>query len=69
LSAGDVKLAGALGIWMGWTGWPAAFFGLLLVHVAMALVLLSARIRGVPRTPLGPAIVAGVLVTLLIVGG
>lgn len=69
LSAGDVKLAGALGIWMGWIGWPAAFFGLLLVHGVMALVLLSARIRGVPRVPLGPAIVAGVLVALLVVGG
>ncbi len=69
LSAGDVKLAGALGIWMGWIGWPAAFFGLLLVHGVMALVLLSARIRGVHRVPLGPAIVAGVLVALLVVGG
>lgn len=69
LSAGDVKLAAAVGIWLGWVSWPAGFIGVVLVHMAMAIVLLFARTRGVRRIPLGPAIVTGVLVTLLIVGG
>ncbi|MEV0004406.1 A24 family peptidase [Micromonospora sp. NPDC050980] len=63
LGFGDVKLAAALGLPLGWLGWPTLRLGLLLPHVLAGLtvlVLLAAgRIRRDTPLPFGPAILAG----------
>jgi leader peptidase (prepilin peptidase)/N-methyltransferase len=63
LGFGDVKLAGVLGLLLGWLSWKAVLFGLLLPHllngpVAVALML-SGRARRDSAMPLGPALLAG----------
>jgi leader peptidase (prepilin peptidase)/N-methyltransferase len=70
LGFGDVKLAAVLGFALGFAGWPAVVLGLLLPHVIngpVALVLLVLRRAG-RRTalPLGPALLAGALVALIV---
>ncbi|MEV4690866.1 A24 family peptidase [Micromonospora echinospora] len=63
LGFGDVKLAAALGLPLGWLGWPALRLGLLLPHVlagVVVLVLLAAgRVRRDTPVPFGPAILGG----------
>ncbi|MEU4788678.1 prepilin peptidase [Micromonospora tulbaghiae] len=63
LGFGDVKLAAALGLPLGWLGWPALRLGLLLPHVlagAAVLVLLAAgRVRRDTPVPFGPALLGG----------
>jgi leader peptidase (prepilin peptidase)/N-methyltransferase len=60
---GDVKLAGLLGLFLGWLGWDALVLGAaagFVVQAAVALVLLAARrigLRG--ELPFGPAMLAG----------
>jgi leader peptidase (prepilin peptidase)/N-methyltransferase len=60
---GDVKLAGLLGLMLGWIGWPAVLFGALLPHLIngpLALfLLLSGKARRDAPLPLGPALLAG----------
>ena len=63
LGLGDVKLAGLLGLMLGWIGWPAVLFGALLPHLIngpLALfLLLSGKARRDTPLPLGPALLAG----------
>ncbi|MDG4754928.1 A24 family peptidase [Micromonospora sp. WMMD718] len=63
LGFGDVKLAAALGLPLGWLGWPALRLGLLLPHVlagVTVLVLLAAgRVRRDTPVPFGPALLGG----------
>ncbi|MCZ7440699.1 A24 family peptidase [Micromonospora sp. WMMC241] len=63
LGFGDVKLAAALGLPLGWLGWPALRLGLLLPHVlagvAVLALLAAGRIRRDTPLPFGPAILAG----------
>ncbi|WP_435123996.1 prepilin peptidase [Micromonospora tulbaghiae] len=63
LGFGDVKLAAALGLPLGWLGWPALRLGLLLPHVlagAAVLVMLAAgRVRRDTPVPFGPALLGG----------
>ncbi|MDX5456879.1 prepilin peptidase [Micromonospora tulbaghiae] len=63
LGFGDVKLAAALGLPLGWLGWPTLRLGLLLPHVlggAAVLVLLAAgRVRRDTPVPFGPALLGG----------
>lgn len=71
LGLGDVKLAGVLGLLLGWLGWPAVVLGIVLPHLIngpIALVLLLTR-RADRRThlPLGPALLAGALLAALLV--
>ncbi|MEV4810198.1 A24 family peptidase [Micromonospora avicenniae] len=70
LGFGDVKLATALGLPLGWLGWPALAWGLALPHVlggAWALALLAAgRVRRDTALPFGPAILAGAWLAALI---
>jgi leader peptidase (prepilin peptidase)/N-methyltransferase len=69
LGFGDVKLAGLLGLALGWLSWSAlvvgmvAGFGYGAVH---GLVLLAARRAG-PRShlPFGPAMLAGAFTAVL----
>jgi leader peptidase (prepilin peptidase)/N-methyltransferase len=70
LGLGDVKLAAVLGFTLGFAGWPAVAVGLLTPHLIngpVAVALLLAR-RATRRTalPLGPALLAGSLLGLLV---
>lgn len=69
LGPGDVKLAGVLGLLLGWLGWPAVWLGLALPHLLngpVALYLLITRRAG-RRTalPFGPALLTGALLAAL----
>lgn len=58
LGAGDVKLAGLLGLALGWQGWAAVLAGTVAAWVAAALFLLLARVfspGGQREVPMGPA--------------
>lgn len=70
LGFGDVKLAGVLGFLLGWAGWPTVVFGVLLPHLIngpVALGLLVARRAGRhTHLPLGPALLAGALLAILL---
>jgi leader peptidase (prepilin peptidase)/N-methyltransferase len=69
LGDGDVKLAGGLGIALGWLGWPTVFTGAGLGFVLMglvSLVLLAARrITLKHDISFGPFMLAGALVAIL----
>ncbi|HEY3007957.1 MAG TPA: prepilin peptidase [Micromonosporaceae bacterium] len=70
LGFGDVKLAGVLGLMLGWLGWPAVVSGLVLPHFIngpIALVLLlSGRAGRRTDLPLGPALLAGALLAVVV---
>ena len=63
LGMGDVKLAGLLGLPLGWLGWDAVLLGAVagfVVQAAVALLLLAGRridLRG--ELPFGPAMLLG----------
>jgi leader peptidase (prepilin peptidase)/N-methyltransferase len=63
LGMGDVKLAGLLGLFLGWIGWEALVLGAaagFVVQAVLALALLAGRrigLRG--ELPFGPAMLAG----------
>jgi leader peptidase (prepilin peptidase) / N-methyltransferase len=63
LGMGDVKLAGLLGLHLGWLGWGAVLIGAaagFVVQALVALLLLTARLvklRG--ELPFGPAMLLG----------
>ncbi|MFG1720305.1 prepilin peptidase [Micromonospora chalcea] len=63
LGFGDVKLAAALGLPLGWLGWPALRLGLLLPHVlagvAVLVLLAAGKVRRDTPVPFGPAILGG----------
>ncbi|GGL65399.1 prepilin peptidase [Modestobacter marinus] len=72
LGMGDVKLAGLLGLYLGWLGWPvvvAGFFLGFLLQAVVGLTLLAAR-RVDRRTglPFGPALLGGALAAALLAG-
>ncbi|WP_309229581.1 MULTISPECIES: A24 family peptidase [unclassified Blastococcus] len=72
LGMGDVKLAGLLGLVLGWFGWPAVLLGFLLgflVQAVLGLALLAVRRadRGT-ELPFGPALLAGTVVAVLLSG-
>jgi leader peptidase (prepilin peptidase)/N-methyltransferase len=73
LGLGDVKLAGVLGLVLGWLGWGYVLLGALLPHllngpVVLAL-LLSGRVKRNTGVPLGPALLAGALLAVVVVAG
>jgi leader peptidase (prepilin peptidase)/N-methyltransferase len=68
MGPGDVKLAGVLGLYLGWLGWPSVAVGTLAAFViggAAGLVLIAAGRAG-RRTalPFGPSMLAGALIAL-----
>lgn len=70
LGYGDVKLAGLLGLFLGWLGWGEVLIGGLLpflLNGVVALVLLVARRVG-RRTliPYGPAMLVGTWLTVVV---
>lgn len=70
MGMGDVKLAGLLGLYLGWLGWPVLVAGLFLGFVVQAVVGLALiAVRRAGRTtelPFGPALVAGALAAALL---
>ncbi|MEU8420064.1 prepilin peptidase [Micromonospora sp. NPDC048835] len=70
LGFGDVKLAVVLGLPLGWLGRDALLTGLLLPHVlhgGLVLALLAARrIRRHTLLPLGPALLGGTWLAVLL---
>ncbi|WP_341361161.1 A24 family peptidase [Georgenia sp. M64] len=63
LGLGDVKLAGVLGLWLGWFGWGVVATGLLAAFVLggawTTARLLIRRARHEDAVPLGPWLVLG----------
>lgn len=70
LGFGDVKLAAVLGLPLGWLGRDALLTGLLLAHLlhgGLVLGLLAARrVRRDTLLPLGPALLAGAWLGVLL---
>jgi prepilin signal peptidase PulO-like enzyme (type II secretory pathway) len=69
LGLGDAKLAGLLGLLLGWLGWPAVLLGLALPYACNGPVvlglLLAGRIRRDTALPFGPALLAGAYLAIL----
>ncbi|HEY0637341.1 MAG TPA: A24 family peptidase [Pseudonocardiaceae bacterium] len=70
LGGGDVKLAGLLGLALGWLGWHALLWGTTLAFVLFALVglalLATRRITARSHLPFGPFMLAATLLTVLL---
>ncbi|MFG3604174.1 prepilin peptidase [Micromonospora chersina] len=70
LGFGDVKLAAALGLPLGWLGWPTLGLGLLIPHllngVVVVALLAAGRVRRDTPLPFGPAILAGAWLAVLL---
>ncbi len=66
---GDVKLAGVLGIYLGWLGWGelvvGAFLGFLFGGVVGLLLMAVRRAGRKSSIPFGPYMLAGALVSIL----
>src|SRR5205823_4860520 len=67
---GDVKLAGVLGLYLGWLGWSqvwiGTFAGFLLGGLVGAALLLSRRASRRSAIPFGPSMLAGALLALFV---
>lgn len=72
LGLGDVKLAGGLGIALGWLGWPTLLVGSALGFVLMGVVslglLLARRITLKDSLSFGPFMLGGALLAILAAG-
>ncbi len=68
LGMGDVKLAGVLGLMLGWLGWPAAvlgaFLGFLFGGLAGLVLLLTGRAGRRTPIPFGPFMLLGALIAI-----
>jgi leader peptidase (prepilin peptidase)/N-methyltransferase len=66
---GDVKLAGVLGLLLGWLSWGAlivgAFFGFVLGGVVGGAFMMAKRVRRGSHIPFGPFMLAGALLAVL----
>jgi leader peptidase (prepilin peptidase)/N-methyltransferase len=73
LGLGDVKLAGPLGMVLGWVGWRPVLLATVLAFVLCGLVgavlLAVRRARAGTALPLGPFMVYATFVTLLLTAG
>ena len=65
---GDVKLAGLLGLVLGFRSWTTVYAGLLVAFLLAAIFIVFSSIRGgnCARIPLGPFLVAGAMVAILL---
>ncbi len=72
IGLGDAKLAGVLGMLLGWFGWPVVVLGALLavlLNGLVAVVLLALRRVGWRGSlPMGPSLLAGALLALVVMG-
>jgi leader peptidase (prepilin peptidase)/N-methyltransferase len=69
---GDVKLAGVLGLFLGWLGWPdvlvGTFAGFLLGGFVGVALLATRRAGRKSAIPFGPYMLAGALVAVFAAG-
>lgn len=69
---GDVKLAGVLGLWLGWLGWGelvvGAFAAFLLGGLFSVVLLATRRAQRTGGIPFGPWMLAGAWVGVLVGG-
>jgi len=69
---GDVKLAGLLGLYLGWLGWSSVlvgtFTGFLMGGLAGAVLMIVRRAGRRSAIPFGPAMLAGALLALFVAG-
>jgi leader peptidase (prepilin peptidase) / N-methyltransferase len=69
---GDVKLAGVLGLYLGWLGWSSllvgTFAGFLLGGLVGAVLLLTRRAGRRTPVPFGPAMLAGAMLAVFAAG-
>jgi leader peptidase (prepilin peptidase)/N-methyltransferase len=72
IGGGDVKLAGLVGLVLGWLGWPAvlagAVLGFLLAAVASLAMLAARRLTLHSAISFGPFLLGGALLALLASG-
>ncbi len=65
MGLGDVKLAGVLGLYLGWFGWPVLllgfFFAFLLGGVYSLVLVLAHRAGRKSGIPFGPWMIAGAI--------
>lgn len=70
LGMGDVKLAGLIGLFLGWLGWPVLALGAaagFVVQALVALVLLAGRRVGRrAELPFGPAMLLGAILAVVV---
>jgi leader peptidase (prepilin peptidase)/N-methyltransferase len=70
LGGGDVKLAGVLGLHLGWVGWPTlvvgAFAGFMIGGMAALSLIAMKRATMTSRVPFGPSMVAGAILAIAI---
>jgi leader peptidase (prepilin peptidase)/N-methyltransferase len=66
---GDVKLAGVLGLYLGWLGWAevvtGGFLGFLFGGVVGGLLMAVHRAGRKTQIPFGPFMLAGAFVAIL----
>jgi leader peptidase (prepilin peptidase) / N-methyltransferase len=72
LGGGDIKLAGLVGLVLGWLGWPAllsgAILGFVLAAVASLTLLAARRVTMRSAISFGPFLLGGALLTILVGG-
>ena len=73
LGLGDVKLAGVLGLVLGWFGWGFVLLGAVLPHLingpTVLVLLATGRARRGSSIPLGPALLVGAWLAVVLVLG
>jgi leader peptidase (prepilin peptidase)/N-methyltransferase len=73
LGGGDIKLAGLVGLVLGWLGWPAllsgAVLGFALSAVASLALLAARRVTMRSAISFGPFLLGGALLAILASGG
>jgi leader peptidase (prepilin peptidase)/N-methyltransferase len=66
---GDVKLAGVLGLYLGWLGWGTlavgGFLGFLLGAVVGGVLMVTRRSGRKSKIPFGPFMLAGTLLAII----
>jgi leader peptidase (prepilin peptidase) / N-methyltransferase len=69
MGGGDIKLAGLIGLVLGWLGWPALIFGAALAFVLSAIVglalLAARRVTMHSAISFGPFLVGGAVLAAL----
>jgi leader peptidase (prepilin peptidase)/N-methyltransferase len=72
MGLGDVKLAGVLGLYLGWLGWSSllvgTFAGFLLGGVVGLALLVTRRAGRRSALPFGPAMLAGAMLAVFAAG-
>ena len=67
---GDVKLAGVLGLYLGWLGWGVlvvgGFLGFLLGAVVGGGLMLASKAGRKTQIPFGPFMISGALIAVFV---